>query len=65
MNSDDEYDLLKDHVSTLVSLCGDSQHDCGYCDGKDTSRSFGIWAHFMSCSVRIFCIKHVEYKIII
>ncbi|RCH93356.1 Arginyl-tRNA--protein transferase 1 [Rhizopus azygosporus] len=50
MNSDDEYDLLKDHVSALVSLCGDSQHDCGYCDGKDTSKSFGIWAHFMSCS---------------
>ncbi|KAI8079689.1 arginine-tRNA-protein transferase [Gilbertella persicaria] len=35
---------------SVVSITGDSQHNCGYCKGKDTSISFGIWAHSMTCT---------------
>ncbi|KAG1205500.1 hypothetical protein G6F35_011595 [Rhizopus arrhizus] len=48
--NDDEFELIRNHVPSLISLCGESKHECGYCKGKDCSKSFGIWAHFMSCS---------------
>jgi arginine-tRNA-protein transferase len=52
--NDDEFELIRNHVPSLISLCGESKHECGYCKGKDCSKSFGIWAHFMSCSVNTY-----------
>ncbi|KAI8968857.1 arginine-tRNA-protein transferase [Mycotypha africana] len=40
---------LSDLGLTVISMVGHSQHNCGYCKGKDSSISFGIWAHAMTC----------------
>ncbi|KAI8066115.1 arginine-tRNA-protein transferase [Thamnidium elegans] len=47
--SDEEEDMSEYGVS-LISIAGPSKHDCGYCKGTDTSISFGIWAHALTCS---------------
>ncbi|KAL9559386.1 hypothetical protein MBANPS3_000461 [Mucor bainieri] len=47
---EEEEDDLEDFGLTMISIAGPSEHDCGYCKGKDTSISFGIWAHYMTCS---------------
>lgn len=49
----------KEFGLSIISLVGPSNHDCGYCKGKDTSISFGIWAHSLSCNVKII-IVHKE-----
>ncbi|CEP12212.1 hypothetical protein [Parasitella parasitica] len=48
--SSEEEEELEDFGLTTISIVGPSKHDCGYCKGKDTSISFGIWAHSMTCS---------------
>ncbi|KAL7321112.1 Arginyl-tRNA--protein transferase 1 [Mucor circinelloides] len=47
---EEEEEDLEDFGLTMISIAGPSKHDCGYCKGKDTSISFGIWAHSMTCS---------------
>lgn len=47
--SDEEEDMSEYGVS-MISIAGPSKHDCGYCKGTDTSISFGIWAHALTCS---------------
>ncbi|KAI8356570.1 arginine-tRNA-protein transferase [Choanephora cucurbitarum] len=47
-SSSDEEDYGSLGLS-MVSITGPSRHDCGYCKGKDTSISFGIWAHNLTC----------------
>lgn len=51
---EEEEEDLEDFGLTMISIAGPSEHDCGYCKGKDTSISFGIWAHSMTCSVRTY-----------
>ncbi|KAI9357831.1 arginine-tRNA-protein transferase [Pilaira anomala] len=46
--SDEEEDISEYGVS-VISIAGQSKHDCGYCKGTDTSISFGIWAHSLTC----------------
>ncbi|KAI7889687.1 arginine-tRNA-protein transferase [Mucor mucedo] len=41
---------MSNYGLSMVSIAGPSKHDCGYCKGKDTSISFGIWAHSMTCA---------------
>ncbi|KAI8362799.1 arginine-tRNA-protein transferase [Blakeslea trispora] len=48
-SSSSEEDYADLDLST-ISITGPSQHDCGYCKGKDTSISFGIWAHHLTCT---------------
>lgn len=48
-DSEEEEDELGGYGLSLVSITGPSKHDCGYCKGKDTSVSFGIWAHELTC----------------
>ncbi len=45
-------DDMGDYGVSMISIAGPSEHDCGYCKGVDTSISFGIWAHALTCSVR-------------
>ncbi|KAI9245794.1 arginine-tRNA-protein transferase [Helicostylum pulchrum] len=47
--SDEEEDMSEYGIS-MISIAGPSKHDCGYCKGTDTSISFGIWAHALTCS---------------
>ncbi|KAI9486987.1 MAG: arginine-tRNA-protein transferase [Benjaminiella poitrasii] len=35
---------------SIISVSGPSKHNCGYCKGEDTSISFGIWAHALTCN---------------
>lgn len=51
--SDSEEEDMSNYGLSMVSIAGPSKHDCGYCKGKDTSVSFGIWAHSMTCAVSI------------
>lgn len=48
---EEEEDDFLDFGLSMISIAGPSKHDCGYCKGKDTSISFGIWAHSLTCSV--------------
>ncbi|KAL0094775.1 arginine-tRNA-protein transferase [Phycomyces blakesleeanus] len=41
--------MSKKNGFSLVSLVGSNQRDCGYCHQKDTSHTFGIWAHVLTC----------------
>ena len=34
----------------IISYVGCSASRCGYCGGRTTSETFGIWAHALSCS---------------
>lgn len=54
---EEEEEDLEDFGLTMISIAGPSKHDCGYCKGKDTSISFGIWAHSMTCSVRVNIVR--------
>lgn len=60
-NEEEEEEDLEDFGLTMISIAGPSKHDCGYCKGKDTSISFGIWAHSMTCSVRIDIVFFIFY----
>lgn len=51
MSSDSEEEDMSDYGVSMVSIAGPSKHDCGYCKGVDTSISFGIWAHSLTCKV--------------
>lgn len=57
-DSEEEEDELGGYGLSLVSITGPSKHDCGYCKGKDTSVSFGIWAHELTCQVSSICPLH-------
>ncbi|ORZ15853.1 arginine-tRNA-protein transferase [Absidia repens] len=35
---------------SIVSIVGNNTSDCGYCNQDDTSYTFGIWAHALSCT---------------
>lgn len=50
-SSDSEEEDMSSYGLSMVSIAGPSKHDCGYCKGTDTSISFGIWAHSMTCPV--------------
>lgn len=52
MQSDSEEEDMSNYGVSMVSIAGPSAHDCGYCKGTDSSISFGIWAHAMTCPVR-------------
>ncbi|KAI8981485.1 arginine-tRNA-protein transferase [Pilobolus umbonatus] len=43
-------DDTENYSFSLVSMVGPSKHDCGYCKKKDSSLSYGIWAHSLTCS---------------
>jgi arginine-tRNA-protein transferase len=60
-SEEEEEEDLEDFGLTMISIAGPSKHDCGYCKGKDTSISFGIWAHSMTCSVRIDIVHFIFY----
>lgn len=60
-SEEEEEEDLEDFGLTMISIAGPSKHDCGYCKGKDTSISFGIWAHSMTCSVRIDVVYFIFY----
>ncbi|KAI8344486.1 arginine-tRNA-protein transferase [Chlamydoabsidia padenii] len=34
---------------SIVSIVGKSNNHCGYCDQDDTSYTYGLWAHALSC----------------
>ncbi|KAG2178091.1 hypothetical protein INT43_003344, partial [Umbelopsis isabellina] len=40
---------LADSDISIVSVVGDNVSKCGYCGGRDTSHTFGIWAHYLTC----------------
>lgn len=48
----EEEEELGGYGLSLISIAGPSKHDCGYCKGTDTSVSFGIWAHELTCQVK-------------
>ncbi|RUS16583.1 arginine-tRNA-protein transferase [Endogone sp. FLAS-F59071] len=43
---------LAESPISLVVNCGFNVSDCGYCKQEDTSHTFGIWAHFLTCRPR-------------
>jgi arginine-tRNA-protein transferase len=49
---EEEDDELSNFNLSMISVAGPSKHKCGYCKQKDTSVSFGIWAHSMTCTVK-------------
>ncbi|KAI8581570.1 hypothetical protein K450DRAFT_231963, partial [Umbelopsis ramanniana AG] len=40
--------LAESNVS-IVSVVGPNVGKCGYCQGKDTSHTFGVWAYYLTC----------------
>ncbi|RUP52027.1 hypothetical protein BC936DRAFT_143203 [Jimgerdemannia flammicorona] len=40
---------LADTPISLVVNCGFNVSNCGYCKSGDTSHTFGIWAHLLTC----------------
>ncbi|KAI7872065.1 hypothetical protein BDF14DRAFT_1756002 [Spinellus fusiger] len=36
---------------SILSLIGKNQGRCGYCDKENTSYTYGVWAHTMTCQV--------------
>lgn len=49
---EEEDNELSNFDLSMISIAGHSEHDCGYCKQKDTSVSFGIWAHSLTCTVK-------------
>ncbi|KAI9281828.1 arginine-tRNA-protein transferase [Sporodiniella umbellata] len=47
---EENFDTIKNGIPSLISLCGSGSRDCGYCKKNESSSSFGMVAHFLTCS---------------